>query len=561
MKLLINGKPRNIYFNKNNKAYYKSRGIENDITDYFKKTGGLKKQYSNLLIEIYNPKHSNTIINSEKPIIPIKLEKSTNSIKPEKPINSIKPINTVIGGKPIKPTEKPIKSTISIKLEKPTNSIKPINTVIGGKPIKPTEKPIKHTIPIKPIKPINTVIGGKPTEKSIKPLKKTSHQKAIIQKKEEIKKRRKVFMGGAIFNAFGNIVISADINSETDWNDKTNKEIYEKLLQIFMLAKIQMDNNPTMLFDENNNPNVSNKIKLIKTLQIIAGIYQPLDPDINNIPLQKNNPNNLDNANNDFNGVKQNTLTEFRQPNGRAGADALQNELDKSFSELNKLENYNANEIGALFTESEKANYNPINININTLDENTMINIKEYILDIVSYDRIAIKLKVLKDSEPSELPYYTHNLKGLKKLMLNANLFNEIDDVRVDIHLHSSSVLTQVPDVNVNSQEQPPAPEVLPPIPGVSNSLNNFVNNLVVEESDSEGDISSEEESSPLPPLSDSSNSPQSSVFSALSNSPQSSVLSEYNAENLNVESDDDIVDNFMDEEAEKEERKQSREP
>ena len=368
-------------------------------------------------------------------------------------------------------------------------------------------------------------------------------------------------MGGAIFNAFGNIVISADINSETDWNDKTNKEIYEKLLQIFMLAKIQMDNNPTMLFDENNNPNVSNKIKLIKTLQIIAGIYQPLDPDINNIPLQKNNPNNLDNANNDFNGVKQNTLTEFRQPNGRAGADALQNELDKSFSELNKLENYNANEIGALFTESEKANYNPINININTLDENTMINIKEYILDIVSYDRIAIKLKVLKDSEPSELPYYTHNLKGLKKLMLNANLFNEIDDVRVDIHLHSSSVLTQVPDVNVNSQEQPPAPEVLPPIPGVSNSLNNFVNNLVVEESDSEGDISSEEESSPLPPLSDSSNSPQSSVFSALSNSPQSSVLSEYNAENLNVESDDDIVDNFMDEEAEKEERKQSREP
>ena len=484
MKLLINGKPRNIYFNKNNKAYYKSRGIENDITDYFKKTGGLKKQYSNLLIEIYNPKHSNTIINSEKPIIPIKLEKSTNSIK----------------------------------LEKPTNSIKPINTVIGGKPIKPTEKPIKHTIPIKPIKPINTVIGGKPTEKSIKPLKKTSHQKAIIQKKEEIKKRRKVFMGGAIFNAFGNIVISADINSETDWNDKTNKEIYEKLLQIFMLAKIQMDNNPTMLFDENNNPNVSNKIKLIKTLQIIAGIYQPLDPDINNIPLQINNPNNLDDANNDFNGVKRYTLTEFRKPNGRAGADDLQNELDERFSELNKLENYNANEIGALFTESEKANYNPINININTLDENTMINIKENILDIVSYDRIAIKLKVLKDSEPSELPYYTHNLKGLKKLMLNANLFNEIDDVRVDIHLHSSSVLTQVPDVNVNSQEQPPAPEGSSPRPGVSNSLKQFVNNLVVEGSDSEGDISSEE-------------------------------------------SDEDIVDNFMDEEAENEERKQSREP
>ena len=51
MKLLLDGKPRNIYFRKDNTAYFKKNGIENDITDYFKKSGGLKKQYNNLLIK------------------------------------------------------------------------------------------------------------------------------------------------------------------------------------------------------------------------------------------------------------------------------------------------------------------------------------------------------------------------------------------------------------------------------------------------------------------------------------------------------------------------------
>ena len=51
MKLLLDGKPRNIYFRKDNTVYYKNNGIENNITHYFKKTGGLKKTYSNLLVE------------------------------------------------------------------------------------------------------------------------------------------------------------------------------------------------------------------------------------------------------------------------------------------------------------------------------------------------------------------------------------------------------------------------------------------------------------------------------------------------------------------------------
>jgi hypothetical protein len=63
MKLLIGGKPRNIYFRKNNTAYYKSNGNENDITHYFKKKGDLKKQYSNLLVE------NNKVLKNRKIII------------------------------------------------------------------------------------------------------------------------------------------------------------------------------------------------------------------------------------------------------------------------------------------------------------------------------------------------------------------------------------------------------------------------------------------------------------------------------------------------------------
>ena len=63
MKLLISGKSRNIYFRKDNTAYYKSNGNENDITHYFKKKGGLKKQYSNLLVE------NNKVLKNRKIII------------------------------------------------------------------------------------------------------------------------------------------------------------------------------------------------------------------------------------------------------------------------------------------------------------------------------------------------------------------------------------------------------------------------------------------------------------------------------------------------------------
>tara|TARA_B110000093_G_C12963257_1_gene408316 strand:+ start:654 stop:1553 length:900 start_codon:yes stop_codon:yes gene_type:complete len=72
MKLLIGGKSRNIYFRKDNTAYYKSNGNENDITHYFKKTGGLKKQYSNLLVENNKVlKNRKIIIGGASSIIPI----------------------------------------------------------------------------------------------------------------------------------------------------------------------------------------------------------------------------------------------------------------------------------------------------------------------------------------------------------------------------------------------------------------------------------------------------------------------------------------------------------
>ena len=72
MKLLISGKSRNIYFRKDNTAYYKSNGNENDITHYFKKKGGLKKQYSNLLVENNKVlKNRKIIIGGASSIIPI----------------------------------------------------------------------------------------------------------------------------------------------------------------------------------------------------------------------------------------------------------------------------------------------------------------------------------------------------------------------------------------------------------------------------------------------------------------------------------------------------------
>ena len=320
MKLLINGKPRNIYFRKDKTVYYKNNRIENDITFYFKKSGELKKQYSNILIE----------------------------------------------------------------------------------------------------------------------------------------KNRKKITGGAKFNAFGDITIEADINPENEWGNKTIKEIYEKLLQIFMLAKIQMDNN-TMLFDPNINTTESTKIKLIKALQIIAGIYEPLDSIITNIIPQTNNLTNTEAFTDTITNLKKNTVFN----------DTQQLELDKSFIELNRLETYNDNEISALFTQVNKTKYdtNPIKLNIDIIDDATILRIKKDILDIVSYDRIVIKLEILKDTD--NIDYYTRNLKNLKKLMLDAKLFDETDVLPID----SSIVSSMVPNVNVDK---------LSSLANLNDKTNQIVNNSTI---------------------------------------------------------------------------------
>ena len=320
MKLLINGKPRNIYFRKDKTVYYKNNRIENDITFYFKKSGELKKQYSNILIE----------------------------------------------------------------------------------------------------------------------------------------KNRKKITGGAKFNAFGDITIEADINPENEWDNKTIKEIYEKLLQIFMLAKIQMDNN-TMLFDPNINTTESTKIKLIKALQIIAGIYEPLDSIITNIIPQTNNLTNTEAFTGTITNLKKNTVFN----------DTQQLELDKSFIELNKLETFNDNEISALFTQANKTKYdtNPIKLNIDIIDDATILRIKKDILDIVSYDRIVIKLEILKDTD--NIDYYTRNLKNLKKLMLDAKLFDETVVLPID----SSIVSYMVPNVTVDKIDS---------LDNLNDKANQLVNNSTI---------------------------------------------------------------------------------
>jgi hypothetical protein len=152
MKLLICGKPRNIYF-KDDTVYYKNNGIKNDITNYFKKTGELKKQYSNLLIE---------------------------------------------------------------------------------------------------------------------------------------NKKRKIIGGNVSFNTFSTIRVMADTDPNTKWDNKTKIDVYEKLLQMFLLSKIRMDNHST-LFDPRANLSDIDKQKFINALLIIAGIYEPNNNILTNIDFQKIN--------------------------------------------------------------------------------------------------------------------------------------------------------------------------------------------------------------------------------------------------------------------------------
>jgi hypothetical protein len=304
MKLLIGGKPRNIYFRKDNTVYYKSNNNENDITKYFKKSGGLKKQYSNLLVE--------------------------NKIKKRK-----------------------------------------------------------------------TIIGGTLT-----------------------------------FDTFSTIRVFADTNPNTEWDNKTKIEVYTKLLQMFLLAKIRMDNHST-LFETGQNLSDPAKIKFINALQIIAGIY---DVDTFLIEPQKNNNYKNDDtlmhkdyldAISDLKDAKKNILDNFNNNNKTIDND-LQVELNEKFARFNKLDNYRNNNISALFTEDEVAKYktHPIDPKINTVDND----VKTHILDIVSYQRIATKLRIIKEINETltdnDVVYMNYQLKALdhlKKLMIHASIFQNND--------------------------------------------------------------------------------------------------------------------------------------
>ena len=277
MKLLINGKPKNIYF-KDDTVYYKSNGIENNITNYFKKNGELKKQYSNLLIE----------------------------------------------------------------------------------------------------------------------------------------NKKKIIGGNVSFNTFSTIRVMADTDPNTKWDNKTKIDVYEKLLQMFLLSKIRMDNHPT-LFDPLANLSDIDKKKFINALLIISGIYKPTNNNIlTNINFQKINEINedeIDEAKKHYTDAKEKILTDYKP-----GSIIDTKDLNESFAKLNKINSFHNNNISALLTEeSEKVS----NINLE--------NIKD-LLDIVPYQRIVTKLKIIKEinDNPLEIAYCDYQLKpleNLKDLMINARIF------------------------------------------------------------------------------------------------------------------------------------------
>jgi hypothetical protein len=269
MKLLIGGKPKNIYF-KDNTVYYKSNGIENNITNYFKKTGELKKQYSNLLIE---------------------------------------------------------------------------------------------------------------------------------------NKKRKIIGGNVSFNTFSTIRVMADTDPNTIWDNKTKIDVYEKLLQMFLLSKIRMDNHST-LFDPRANLSDIDKQKFINALLIISGIYPTNNNILTNINFQKINETeteDIDQAKKHYTDAKTKSIIDTK-------------DLNNSFATLNKINSLHNNNISALLTKESE---NVSNINLD--------NIKD-LLDIVPYQRIVTKLKIIKEinDNPLEIAYYDYQLKALenlKCLMLNARIF------------------------------------------------------------------------------------------------------------------------------------------
>jgi hypothetical protein len=300
MKLLIGGKSRNIYFRKDNTVYYKSNNNENDITKYFKKSGGLKKQYSNLLVE-----------------------------------------------------------------------------------------------------------------------------------------KRKTIIGGTLtFDKFSTIRVFADTNPNTEWDNKTIIEVYTKLLQMFLLAKIRMDNHNT-LFETDTYLSDPAKIKFINALQIIAGVYNN-DTTIYSIDFQT--PNNLkydvmnetqdfQDTLNAFTTIKKTILDNYNKATNLI----LQTDLNKTFANFNKLDNYRNNNISALFTQNELDNYH-MDVTYDVNDIMSDNDVKKHILDIVSYQRIATKLRIIKEINETlpvnDVDYTKYQLKALdnlKTLMIQASIFQSND--------------------------------------------------------------------------------------------------------------------------------------
>jgi hypothetical protein len=198
-------------------------------------------------------------------------------------------------------------------------------------------------------------------------------------------KPKKMILGGTLFDIFDHITISVntDINGPK-WTFDETKEIYIKLLQLFLLAKTQCDNNGKIFKDDIDDK----KYKFIYAFGIITG-----EITLNGIGIKK----------------QQNTNSEGDKKTGRNNTLLLFAKFTGS-----KFDN---DKITALSIDIEESfEYDKI------ITDDVLINKKEF--DKIPYERITQKLDAVKLITETTSNDFMETLKNLKALMIQQNLFN-----------------------------------------------------------------------------------------------------------------------------------------
>jgi|TARA_B110000114_G_C15089655_1_gene397889 hypothetical protein len=207
-------------------------------------------------------------------------------------------------------------------------------------------------------------------------------------------KPKKMILGGTLFDIFDHITISVntDINGPK-WTFDETKEIYIKLLQLFLLAKTQCDNNGKIFkagIDDK-------KYKFIYAFGIITG-----EITLNGI------------------GIKKQEYTHMKADNKPERNKTLLLFANFTGSKINKIINrshFDNDKITALSIDTEELfDYDKL------ITDDVLINKKEF--DKIPYERITGKLDAVKLITETTSNDFMETLKNLKALMIQQNLFN-----------------------------------------------------------------------------------------------------------------------------------------